>query len=82
VTVTSRRKIEKFCKENGVSICLLEYERWGQHIYGDWSDESEWVMQYTFVCGGREHTYESRAYTADELIECVKDDVQSVLFNL
>ena len=74
--MTSRRKIEKFCKENNILIERLEYERKGQHIYGDYSDESEWCCQYFFATADCEYHYETWAYTADELIENIKDDVE------
>lgn len=71
--MNSRRKIEKFCKENNILIEKLEYERNGQYIYGDYSDESQWYCQYFFM-KDKEYRYESYAYTADELIEAIKYD--------
>ena len=79
--MTSRRKIEKFCKENGVDIQRLEYDRWGQHTYGDYSDESEWVIECSFVVCGREIKSYLNAYTAEQMIEAIKDDITTANFN-
>lgn len=70
--MNSRKKIEKFCKEHNIAIELLEYERKGQHIYGDYSDESEWNIKF-FFCKDKEYREEEWAYTADELIEKIED---------
>ncbi len=76
--MSSRRKIEKYCKDHGIYIDSLEYERNGQYIYGDYSDESQWVIVCRYFGGDNTwHTEEFYAYTADEIIENIKDQIKS-----
>lgn len=75
--MNSRRKIEKFCKDRCVYVDILEYERKGQHIYGDYSDESEWYIKCRFFADNRWITEEFWNYTADDLINDIKDEIDS-----
>lgn len=81
--ISSRKKIEKACKHHSVTILSLDYERNGQHMYGDYSDESEWILEFE-TKDFRGNLYQSQAhgYNADELIACMLDDIQDALDGL
>jgi len=73
--MTSRKKIEKFCKENGISINSLVYDRNYEYAYGDCSNESEWIIDYLF--NGEE--LQDHSYTADELIEELQETINQTI---
>ena len=72
--MSSRKKIESFCEENGIYIKKLEYDRSYESIYGDCSNESEWIIE-CFVKGEEEQLH---AYTADELIDEIQDAIDNI----
>lgn len=72
--MSSRKKIEKFCEENDVSINKLEYDRNYESVYGDCSNESEWIIE-CLVKGEAEILH---AYTADELIDEIQDAIDNI----
>lgn len=76
--MSSRSKITKFCKENNVEIISLKYERGGQHIYGDYSDESEWVLDFKIKTSkGNWYNGLVHGYTADECIVELIDEINN-----
>ncbi len=72
--MTSRKTIEKFCEENGITISKLEYDKNYESIYGDCSNVSEWIIE-CLVKGEEEVLH---AYTAYELIDEIQDAIDNL----
>jgi len=78
--MTNRKKIEKFCKENGLQIESLTFERNTDAEYGDTWDASYWDLN--IIYSGKKVNYDFyRGFGVNEdvdlTLKCIKDDIES-----
>lgn len=83
--MTSRRRIEKFCKEKGLKVLNLRYERNRDAAYGDTWDTSYWELELELegkkeifhTCGDTE-IEESIPNMFEDIIDHIESEKESV----
>ena len=72
--MNNRNRIMKFCKDRGLTVVSLIWERGMDYAYGDSWDSSCWNL--TVLINGEEHLYAPEDDTTEKAIEKMFEEIE------
>jgi len=72
--MNNRKRILKFCKDRGLTVGSLVWERNRDHAYGDSWDSSCWNL--TVAINGENHLYAPEDDTTEKAIELMFEEIE------
>jgi|GEM_PF-4240266 hypothetical protein len=79
--MNNRKKIEKFCKENGIEIISIEYLHATEMAYGSSCDAPYWLIYGWFqnkeICFESSYTDDTVQQAVEEMLVETKEDLNN-----